>query len=773
VRKDPATLRGRIALCYPDTYEVGSSHNGLQILYRIVNDVPGLCAERCYTPWPDMADVMRLDGVPLFTLESHLPVSGFDILGLTLQTELTYSNVLETLDLAGLPLLARERRDEHPLVLAGGHGAHSPEVLAEFVDVFTPGDGEETIVPLLELVAARRRAGVGREALLHEIAATFPWAYVPAMYTAAFDPGDGPFRGLTPRFADVPAIVKGAAVFDFSSTPMATRPIVPHARSVQDRISLEIMRGCTRGCRFCQAGMITRPMRYRTVEQLVAAAEETWVATGYDSITLTSLSSGDYPWIEELLRAMAERFTPRGVSISLPSLRVTGELAKLPALTNGVRKSGLTFAPEVATDRLRAIINKDIKNDDVRASAAAAYREGWAQIKLYYMIGIPGEREEDLAAIVEFADELSKLRQKETGHGPAQVNVTVSTFVPKAFVPFQWDGMMDRATVRAKQEWMRRLNRNRRVKLKFHDADQSFLEGVLSRGDRRLAPALIEAHRRGARFDAWSEHFSLPRWLDAFAATGIDPDAYALRERARDEALPWDPPRHRPPRAASCGRSASGRGSDPRPTTASARVCHCLRPCPPSLCFAIKRRHGPAAPPSAHPRQGREGLTRGRARGRAGAAALRAARDRCAWRAGSPLRRRPRVGPRAERGGGLRPPSVARRFARAYGYWPRGARRVPARGCCASCRPGARALAEPARGRDVQRRHGASSPRRRRGRSPGRAGGGPACSTRLSRSWPRRSPAAPSSTACAGGSRAPRGSSSGCSARTSSTTSCA
>jgi len=595
VRKDPAAVRGRMALCYPDTYEVGSSHNGLQILYRILNDVPGLCAERCYTPWPDMADRMRVEGVPLFTLESHLPVSGFDVLGFTLQTELTYSNVLETLDLAGIPLLARERDERHPVVLAGGHGAHSPEVLAEFVDVFAPGDGEETVVPLLELVAARRRAGAGREALLREIAATFPWAYVPSLYVPAFDPGDGPFRGLTPRFADVPAIVKGAAVFDFSSTPMATRPIVPHARSVQDRISLEIMRGCTRGCRFCQAGMITRPMRYRTVEQLLAAAEETWAATGYDSITLTSLSSGDYPWIEELLRAMAERFTPRGVSISLPSLRVTGELARLPALTNGVRKSGMTFAPEVATDRLRAIINKDIKNDDVRASAAAAYREGWAQIKLYYMIGIPGEREEDLRAIVEFADELSKLRQKETGHGPAQVNVTVSTFVPKAFVPFQWDGMMDRFTMAEKQRWMRGLNRNRRVKLKFHDAEQSYLEGILSRGDRRLAPALIEAHRRGARFDAWSEHFALPRWLEAFAAAGIDPDAYALRERAKDEALPWDHLDIGPSREFLWKERERARELITTDYCVG-KVCHVCG-VPPSLCFAIKRDMGllPAA----------------------------------------------------------------------------------------------------------------------------------------------------------------------------------
>lgn len=590
VRKDPAAMRGRMALCYPDTYEIGTSHNGLQILYQIVNDHPDLCAERVFTPWPDMADLMRERGVTLFTLENHLPVADFDVLGITLQTELTYSNVLETLDLAGIPLLARERGPEHPIVVAGGHGAHSPEVLAEFIDVFTPGDGEETIVPFLELVADRRLAGTPREELLHEISRSFAWAYVPSMYTAEFDPDNGPFRGLTPRFDDVPAVVKGAAVFDFSAVPMATRPVVPHARSVQDRISIEIMRGCTRGCRFCQAGMITRPMRYRTVEHLVEAAEETWRNTGYDSITLTSLSSGDYPWIEELLRAMAKRFDDRGVSISLPSLRVTGELANLPALTAGVRKAGMTFAPEVATDRLRAIINKDIKNVDVIASAAAAYREGWAQIKLYYMIGIPGEMEEDLRAIVEFADQLSKLRQKVTGKGRAQVNVTISTFVPKAFVPFQWDGMMDRETIRQKQRWMRGLNHNRSVKLKFHDADQSFLEGILSRGDRRLAPGMIEAWRRGARFDAWREHFNLQRWLDAFDATGIDPAAFALRERAKDEALPWDHLDVGPNREFLWAERERARK---QMTTeyCVGKVCHVCG-VPPSLCFAIKRDMG-------------------------------------------------------------------------------------------------------------------------------------------------------------------------------------
>jgi radical SAM family uncharacterized protein len=590
VRKDPSTVSARIALCYPDTYEVGTSHNGLQVLYQIVNTEPHLAAERCFLPWPDMADAMRAAGIPLFTLETHRPVAECDVLGITLQTELTYSNVLETLALAGLPLLASERGDRHTLVVAGGHGAHSPEVLAEFIDVFVPGDGEEILVPLLEFVAERRRAGLPREELLHDIARTFPWAYVPAMYTPAYDPGDGPFRGLTPRYADVPAVIKGAAVFDFSATPMATRPVVPHARSVQDRISLEIMRGCTRGCRFCQAGMITRPMRYRTVEDLVDAAEQTWANTGYDSITLTSLSSGDYPWIEELLRAMNARFAPRSVSVSLPSLRVTGELARLPALLSGVRRSGLTFAPEVATDRLRSIINKDIRNADVIESASAAYREGWAQIKLYYMIGIPGELEEDLRAIVEFADTLSKLRQQVTGKGPAKINVTVSTFVPKAFVPFQWDGMMSRETVRSKQRWMRGLNKNRHVKLKFHDADQSYLEGILSRGDRRLAPVLIEAHRRGARFDAWSEHFDLARWQGACEAVGVDPDAYALRERGKDEALPWDHLDIGPSRDYLWSERERAR----REMTTEycvGKVCHVCG-VPPSLCFAIKRDMG-------------------------------------------------------------------------------------------------------------------------------------------------------------------------------------
>ena len=590
VRKDPSAMRARIALCYPDCYEVGSSHNGLQVLYHVVNAVPELSAERCFTPWPDMADVMRARGVPLFSLENHLPVRGFDVLGFTLQTELTYSNVLETLSLAGIALRASRRGADDPVVVAGGHGSHSPEVLAEFIDVFLPGDGEETLVPFLEFVAARRRAGLPREELLHDVARTFAFAYVPSLYEPAFEGRNGPFRGLVPRFADVPARVKGASVFDFSAVPMATRPVVPTVRTVQERISLEIMRGCTRGCRFCQAGMITRPMRYRTVEQLLAAAEEAWRATGYDEITLTSLSSGDYPWIEELLRAMAERFTPRGVSVSLPSLRVTGELARLPGLTSGVRKAGLTFAPEVATDRLRGIINKDIRNEDVKASAAAAYREGWSTIKLYYMIGIPGEREEDLRAIVEFAEELSKLRQQVTGKGPAQVNVTVSTFVPKAFVPFQWDGMMDRHTVRAKQSWMRTLNRNRRVKLKFHDADQSYLEGILSRGDRRLADGIERAHAAGARFDAWSEHFDLQRWLDAFDAAGLSPDAFALRERARDEALPWDHLDIGPSRDFLWAERERARAAI-KTDYCIGKVCHVCG-VPPSLCFAIKRDMG-------------------------------------------------------------------------------------------------------------------------------------------------------------------------------------
>lgn len=590
VRKDPALPLARLALCYPDAYEVGSSHNGTQVIYTVLNRQDDLACERVMTPWPDMAALMRERGVPLFSLENHVPVRDFDVLGFTLQTELTYSNILETLDLAGIPLHGDERGDDDPIVIAGGHGSHSPEVIAPFIDAFLPGDAEETLPVFLRFVAEQRRAGTPRAEILHRIAATFPWAYVPAMYDARFEGRNGPFRGLVPRFADVPAKVQGAAVFDFSSVPMATRPVVPFARTVHETVSIEIMRGCTRGCRFCQAGMITRPMRYRTVEALVAAAEEAVAATGYDEVTLTSLSSGDYPWIEELLRAMNARFAERKISVSLPSLRVTGELAKLPGMTNNVRKSSLTFAPEVATDRLRKIINKDIRNEDVLKSAEAAFREGWSTIKLYYMIGIPGEREEDLRAIVEFADELSKLRQKVTGQGKAQVNVTVSIFVPKAFVPFQWDGMMSPAVVREKQQWMRGLNRNRAVKLKFHDADQSYLEGVLARGDRRVAPAIEAAWRAGARFDAWREHFDLSRWMDAFAATGIEPDAFALRERDRDEALPWDHLDIGPSRDWLWTERERARQLI-QTDYCVGKVCHVCG-VPPSLCFAIKRDMG-------------------------------------------------------------------------------------------------------------------------------------------------------------------------------------
>jgi radical SAM family uncharacterized protein len=588
VRKAPADVAARMALCYPDTYEIGSSHSGSQVLYSIVNGEADLACERCFTPWTDMADAMRAAGLTLFTLENHLPVSSFDVLGFTLQTELTYSNILETLDLAGIPQRSSARGPEHPLVIAGGHGAHSPEVLAEFIDAFLPGDGEEVLPELLRWVGARRAENQPRDELLHALAATFPWAYVPSMYTAAYD---GPaFAGLSPRFDDVPARVKSASVFDFSAVPVVTRPVVPNAKTVHETISIEIMRGCTRGCRFCQAGMLTRPMRYRTVESLVQAASDAVANTGYDEVTLTSLSSGDYPWIEELLIAMNARFEGTNVSVSLPSLRVTGELAKLPGMTNNVRKSSLTFAPEVATDRLRKIINKDIQNADVLKSAAAAYREGWSTIKLYYMIGIPGEREEDLAAVVEFADELSRLRRKVTGQGKARINVTVTTFVPKSFVPFQWDGMMSREVVIEKQAWMRGLNRNRSVKLKFHDANQSYLEGILSRGDRRLAPVIEAAWKAGARFDAWREHNCLDRWLDAFEEVGLDPDDFALRERGEDEPMPWDHLDVGPSRDYLWQERERARKLI-KTDYCVGKVCHVCG-VPPSLCFAIKRDMG-------------------------------------------------------------------------------------------------------------------------------------------------------------------------------------
>ena len=536
--KDWAAAEVRVALLFPDTYAVGMSHLGLKILYDIVNRRPDALAERCFQPWFDMEQAMRRAGLPLVTLESHRPVGAFDVLGVSLQYEALYTNFVAALDLAGIPRRAEARGESDPIVVAGGPATTAPEPIADHVDVFLTGDGEESFPALLDLVRERKRNGGRRADVLRAIARTVRGAYVPSLYDVGYAP-DGTIAFVRPRHPDVPAKVPQAVVEDFASAPWPTAPPVPYVDVVHDRITLEIMRGCVHGCRFCHAGYTKRPMRYRPPEQLVAMAEAAYQATGIPEIGLTSLSSSDYPELVELMQRLNARFRDRRVSLSLPSLRVNEILKVLPHMLGEVRRGGLTLAPEVATDRLRKIINKPISNDDLYAGTREAYRLGWSQVKVYVMVGIPGEIDSDIDGIAEMADTLSNLR-RQVGKGPGTVNVTVSPFVPKPHTPFQW---APQATPRYLRETYTRLHqqvRTREVHLKTHDPDWAGVEGMLSRGDRRLGPVIEHVVDAGGRFDGWSEGFALDRWLDACDTTGRDPQFYLTRPRGAAEPLPWD-----------------------------------------------------------------------------------------------------------------------------------------------------------------------------------------------------------------------------------------
>ncbi|MCI0341451.1 MAG: TIGR03960 family B12-binding radical SAM protein [Planctomycetales bacterium] len=528
----------RVALAFPDTYGVGMSHLGLKIFYDIVNRRPDALAERCFSPWFDMEAAMRAAGIPLFSLESHRPVRAFDVLGVSLQYEALYTNFLAMLDLAGIPLRSRERGEQDPIVVAGGPGTTAPEPVADFVDVFLLGDGEECFPRLLDLVAERKRTGSRREDFLRAVARGVEGAYVPSLYDVSYHP-DGTVCRVLPRHADVPGRVPQAVVHDFAAAPYPTAPPVPYVDVVHDRITLEIMRGCVHGCRFCHAGYTKRPMRYRPPEQLVRLAEETYRNTGLSEIGLTSLSSSDYPELVRLMGLLNERFRDRSVSLSLPSLRVNEILATLPHALGEVRKSGLTLAPEVATDRLRRIVNKPILNEDLFNGVRELYRAGWSQVKVYFMIGIPGEVDDDVDGIARMAERLVQLR-REAGKGPGWVNATISPFVPKPHTPFQWEPQVGPERIREISSFLRGRVRDRHVRLKVHDAEWSGVEGILSRGDRRLGAVVERVMRAGGRMDGWSEGFRLERWRDAMAAEGLDPAFYLARRRSASETLPWD-----------------------------------------------------------------------------------------------------------------------------------------------------------------------------------------------------------------------------------------
>ncbi len=538
VRKNPDAVSFRTALCFPDVYEVGMSHLGMVILYHLLNESPWHHAERCFAPWPDMGKALKEKRIPLLSLESRTPLSSFDVVGFSLQHELLDTNVLYMLELAGIPVGSDERGESDPIVIAGGCGALVPEPLAGAIDLFLPGDGEEALPALSALFNELKSEGASRQEKLLAAARAFPFVYVPAFYEERQDPG-GFGRSVVPCVDGVPPRITPAVVLDMENAYFPEAPILSGVRTVHDRIALEIMRGCTNGCRFCQAGMIRRPLRRRSPGRIIDLAEKVYGRTGCDSISLLSLSSSDYPEIEELMIALNERFEERRVGLSLPSLRVDSQLKRLPELAGMVRKSGLTLAPETATDSLRRRINKNITNEDLVDGVVRALDQGWSTIKLYFMIGLPGESLDDVRAIGSLARKIAGLRGTSR-RGATRVNVAVSTFIPKPHTPFQWSALARPEEVEEKRRLLLDMRLPSKIKLKFHDQRMTFVEALLSRGGRNLFDALREARSGGCAFDAWTERIDIDGWRKACDRAGIEPEKELYRERPFPESLPWD-----------------------------------------------------------------------------------------------------------------------------------------------------------------------------------------------------------------------------------------
>ncbi len=545
VAKDHRQVRGKLCLAFPDTYALGTSHHGLQVLYSIMNNDPQWACERAFTPWLDFEGLLREQRLPLYSLETFTPLREFDLVGFSLQYEVCYTNILTMLDLGGIPLHSKDRTLDHPLVIAGGPGAQNPEVLAPFIDVFIIGDGEESLPWLMDRwMSLKERSRQSperqrREDLIAELVGSTTWAYAPMFYEPEYH-SDGTIAAMNRTRSDVPREIRACTIEqDFDDIPLPTKPVVPFVETPHDRIPLEIMRGCPWQCRFCQSTVIKRPLRIRSVETIVKAALESYRNTGHDEISLLSLSTSDYPHFEELVNRMHEVFTPLGVNISLPSLRINHQLRSLPNLIRGIRKSGLTLAPEVARDDMRTQIRKPINNNDLYEGCRVAFQNGWQRVKLYFMCGLPGERVVDLDGIVDMAEEIARIGKQVRGRY-AEVTASVSNFVPKPHTPYQWNGMQTREYLQWAGQYLRRRCRIRSVKVKQHSVECSLLEGVLTRGDRRIAPALEEAWRRGCRLDGWTECFKPEVWWQTFADLGIDTAWYSQRSRPMTEILPWD-----------------------------------------------------------------------------------------------------------------------------------------------------------------------------------------------------------------------------------------
>jgi radical SAM family uncharacterized protein len=541
IRKEYRQGDVTVALAFPDTYTIGMSHLGLQILYKALHRTEGVIAERVFCPWIDGVEVMRQQSLPLFSWESRRPVREFDILGITLQHELAYSNVLFLLDLAGITFRAADRTEEEPLVMGGGPLADSCEPVADFFDLVILGDGEEALPAVVQAYRELRKSKCKRRELLLELARRFPFVYVPQLYHCEYNQ-DGTLTSCAPTVKGVPDCVERALVQDLDGAVFPTTPIVPFTESVHDRIAIEIMRGCPQRCAFCNAGHIRGPVRTRSIETILDIARKSYLATGHDTISLLSLSTSDYPQLGELVRQLYAEFAGKHVGISLPSLRVDRQLRDVPAQVSGVRREGLTVAVEAAQDRLRRAIGKKVTDTELLATMRAAYEAGWKTVKLYFMIGFPGETEIDIEAIADLSAQISRLRHEVSGNA-ASVNVTVSWLVPKPHTPFAWIPMQQAKYFREARERLFAAKdelRARTVKFKFHDLDRSLLEGVLARGDRRLSKVIEVAYRNGAYFDSWDECFNYQFYLDAFRQCNIEPAFYAHRERGENELLPWE-----------------------------------------------------------------------------------------------------------------------------------------------------------------------------------------------------------------------------------------
>ena len=545
VMKEKERVDIRFAMCFPDVYEIGMSHLGIQILYDMFNQREDIWCERVYSPWTDMDRVLRERKIPLFALESQDPVKDFDFLGITIQYEMCYTNILQVLDLAQIPLKAGERTKEHPFVIGGGPCAYNPEPLADFFDLFYIGEGETQYFHLMDVYKEWKKSGAPREAFLKQ-AAQVPGIYVPSLYDVEYHE-DGTIRSMHPNCPEAPAQVKKQIVMDVTDTFYPKKPVVPYIKATQDRVVLEIQRGCIRGCRFCQAGMLYRPTRERDLSMLKEYAKEMLKNTGYEEISLSSLSSSDYSKLGELVEFLIGECRAKGVNISLPSLRIDAFSLDVMGKVQDVKKSSLTFAPEAGSQRLRNVINKGLTEEMILEGAGQAFEGGWNRVKLYFMLGLPTENEEDMKGIAWLAEKIAERYYdvpKEQRNKKCQIVVSTSFFVPKPFTPFQWAQMC------TKEEFLRRAyvvnheikeQKNKKsIKYNWHEADVTVLEGILARGDRRIGPAIQRAYEKGCLFDSWSEWFQNERWLEAFAECGTDMDFYTTRERALDEIFPWD-----------------------------------------------------------------------------------------------------------------------------------------------------------------------------------------------------------------------------------------